>query len=80
MKKKKKDKERDIALQTPEKGKKSNEQVSPPRSGTDEEKTLKKGPYNEPDEGESDAQGAHGMGNKLNKGEQGAQGYGKYKK
>ncbi len=76
MKKNKKDKERDIALQTPDKGKKSKSKVPPDRSGTDKDKALKKS--NEPGS-ESDAQGGHGMGN-IDNGEEGAQGYGKYEK
>ena len=78
MKRKNKYKERDIALQTPEEGKKSKSKTPPPRSGSKEEKTIKKGRSYEPDEGEGGAQGGDGKGNALNKGEEGAQGYGIY--
>jgi hypothetical protein len=79
MTKKNNDKERDIALQTPEKGKKSKSKKPPPRAGSDEEKPLKRGKSYETDKDESGTQGGQ-EGNAVNKGEEGAQGYGKYKK
>jgi hypothetical protein len=69
---------RDIALQTPDKGKKSKSKTPPPRSGSDEGKTQKKGTSHEPDEEESDVQGGHGMGD-FDEGTEGPQGYGKAK-
>jgi hypothetical protein len=70
MKKNRKDKDkRDKALMTPEAGKKSNSKTPPDRSGTDEDKNDLK---------DSDVHGGHGMGN-FQKGEEGAQGYGKSK-
>ncbi|HET6243258.1 MAG: hypothetical protein H0V01_01710 [Bacteroidetes bacterium] len=79
-KKENEDKERDIALQTPDKGKKAKSKIPPDRAGTDSKKKAKKTKYFEQEDGESDAQGAHGFNNKIDKGEQGPQGYGKYKK
>ncbi|MDQ3190020.1 MAG: hypothetical protein M3Q58_00340 [Bacteroidota bacterium] len=78
MKKSKKDKERDIALQTPDKGKKSKSNVPPDRAGSDEEKAKRKGINKENDSANSDAQAGHGLGNEIDKGQEGAQGYGKY--
>lgn len=48
------------------------------REGAVEKNTAKSKISYEPDKDKSGAQGAHGQGNGLNKGTEGAQGYGQY--
>lgn len=51
---------------------------TPTREGAVEKNTGKSKISYEPDKNNSGAQGAHGQGNALNKGSEGAQGYGLY--
>jgi hypothetical protein len=81
MKEHKRDKDkRDIALQTPGKGKKANSSTPPPRSGSDPAQTGKKSKkqHNIDDEFNDDVQKGHGGGN-FDEGDEGPQGYGKAK-
>jgi hypothetical protein len=79
MKNKRDKDKRDIALQTPDKGKKSNSKTPPDRSGSDRGKTMKKGSSSKKEEKDDDVHGGHGIGN-FDEGTEGPQGYGKPKK
>jgi len=57
-----------------------NKEELPERQGVDEGKIMRGDNLYDVNKNESGTQGAYGQGNAISKGEEGAQGYGKYKK
>jgi hypothetical protein len=55
-----------------------NSEEKPDRQGPDASAVKTSGKNYEPDKDDSGAQGSFGQGNRINKGSEGAQGYGKY--